>query len=288
MNEAAPYGTYAPNSFQKTMIGLTRALPENWLGKRLGFVLRKTVHGGRKTPMDISVYNQNLRLHPYDNRCEKRVICMPQFFDNAERFALRDFAKSKGEAGFSFIDLGANVGLYSLYLSGLGLKNLRIVAVEADPYIFQRLAYNIQNNPQSALISLYNIAVADQDGTLTLNINPKNRGENSLSETKGSDFEKINVPAKTLLSLMDGEGLQAADAIKLDLEGAEDPVLTTFFKTAPIERYPTMIVIEDAPKRWAGDLFALLEKSGYDLYQTTDMNRVYVLKSRFESLHSVN
>jgi hypothetical protein len=52
------------------------------------------------------------------------------------------------------------------------------------------------------------------------------------------------VPAKSLLSVLRGEGYVKLDAIKLDIEGAEDLVLDAFFRDAPRSLWPRLIVME--------------------------------------------
>ncbi|MAS87432.1 MAG: FkbM family methyltransferase [Micavibrio sp.] len=268
------YGSYKPNALKQSVIGLTRTLPNNWFGKRLGFTLRKLVHGKNRLPIDTDVFGLNLRLHGYDNKCEKRVVCLPQMFDPEERHVLETAARAKGK-DFNFIDLGANVGLYSLFMASLKLPNTKIIAIEADPYIYQRLRFNIDNNNLD--IQAFNMAVSDTDGTITLNINPKNRGENSIIHAQG-DGEKIDVKCQTLLSIMDTQNMKQADAIKLDLEGAEETVLTSFFAHAPKSRLPKLILIENAPERWESDIYALIEQQGYNLHFANKSNRVYTLK----------
>lgn len=267
------YGSYALDGFKNGVMNFTRSLPDNWLGRRLGFTLRKLVHGGRSIPVDTEVFGQKLRLYPFDNKCEKRVICLPQFFDPSERQALADFAKEKDT--FNFIDLGSNVGLYSLFIDSLDKKG-QIIAIEADPYIYSRLRYNIDNNQTK--ITAHNIAVSDNNGTITLHINTKNRGENSIVHNQNSG-EAVTIACKRLLTIMDEAGMKRADAVKLDLEGAEEIVLTSFFKEAPKERYPELVLIENAPDRWTIDIYNLLEQQGYILDKATRTNRIYRLKN---------
>ena len=86
------FGAFAPSAFQQKIMGFTRSLPDTWLGRRMGFALRKLVHGGRQEPIDTDVFGLKMRLHPQGNKCEKRVICLPQFFDPEERRILEEFA----------------------------------------------------------------------------------------------------------------------------------------------------------------------------------------------------
>lgn len=269
-----PFGQYAPTPTQKKIIAMIRRLPHNWLGQRLGYALRKLVHRDHLQIFDLEVFDLKLRLRSYDNKCEKRVVCMPQFFDPEERKILKDFAKSR--QSFTFIDLGANIGLYSLYLSSLNLPHFKCLAIEADPEIYSRLAYNIEVNKLP--IQIKNVAVSDKNGFLDLFINPKNRGENSAVD-QNSELERTRVRCQTLIDLMDKAGIKKADAIKLDLEGAENNVLTHLFENGTEERFPDLILIEDAPDRWEDNAFSLIEKHGYRLSQKTKCNRIYRLKS---------
>lgn len=280
----APYGAFSPSELQKIGICLSRILPYGWFGKRLGFALRKLVHGKTDTPLDMGVFGQDLRLYPYDNRCEKMAICMPQFFDPEELKILKSFALKNHPDDFVFFDLGSNVGLYSLFLAGLDHPKMKIVAVEADPYIYKRLRYNVHNNNLDKKILAHNVAVSDQNGTLTLYLNKKNRGENSMHSLKGTDQEIVEAQSYTLLTLMEETDVMKPHAIKLDLEGAEEPVLSRFFEEAPENRFPDLILIENAPERWKFDLFELIEERGYILHKETRMNKIYVLKSIQESL----
>ena len=70
-----PFGTYAPKGLLASILGVTRALPKQGLGKRLGFLLRKIgspmLGGG---PIDIESFGAKFRLLPYNNVCESRIL----------------------------------------------------------------------------------------------------------------------------------------------------------------------------------------------------------------------
>lgn len=268
-----PFGVYAPSAWQETVMSLTRRLPNNWLGKRLAFALRRLALPGKRRPFDVTLLNRRLRLFPYDNICEKRVLFTPQLFDADERAALAEQARTAGN-GFSFLDIGANVGLYSQFVAGLPVENTRIVAVEPDPEMYGRLCFNISANDDARILAL-NCAAGAENGTLKLFIDPDNRGENSaVIESEGG--QSIEVSSRTLLDIMDEAGINTPDALKIDIEGAEYPVLKSFVETAPQARLPRMMIIENAPSRWEGDLFGILEKAGYKTRATTRLNRILV------------
>ena len=121
-------------------------------------------------------------------------------------------------------------------------------------------------------------ALADKPGELTLFIDPTNRGESSVRILNSSAGYSVKVPAMTLLSLVEGEGYERIDAIKLDVEGAEDLILEPFLRDAPQTLWPGFIIIEDSRQRWQSDLVGLLERNGYRLVAQTRLNLVFERK----------
>ena len=85
----------------------------------------------------------------------------------------------------------------------------------------------------------------------------------------------IRVPAVTLLELLTSEGFTRLDALKLDVEGAEDLILDPFFRDAPASLHPALIIIEDGRERWQTDLGRLLAAEGYRLARRTRLNLIY-------------
>jgi hypothetical protein len=62
------------------------------------------------------------------------------------------------------------------------------------------------------------------------------------------------------------------DALKIDVEGAEDKVLVPFFRDAPSSLWPRLVVIEDSSAEWSTDLFALLKEKGYAVSSRSKQN----------------
>ena len=257
-----PFGGCAPNAFQRAVIGFTRRRKETWLGKRLCFAARRLVLTSLARPLDVESYGLPFRLHPTDNLCEKRILFTPQFFDKAERAFL---AENLGPDSV-FVDIGANVGIYSLLAAKTGARAL---AIEPQPVVFARLAFNIAAAGLGDRVAAVEGAVADRDGELEIVIDTRNLGH-SGADTTGET--RITVPCRPLLALMDAHGIARADVMKIDVEGAEDVILAAFFETAPAGRHPGAIILENAPERWAVDCLALCRDNGYTVAETTHMN----------------
>ncbi len=271
MSDQAPFGAYAPSGVTAWLLNQTRAATDSWLSKRISFLLRRiAIRRLRGNPVDIEALGAQMRLHPYNNVCEKRVLFTPQFFDPEEREILRSHIRD----GFVFVDIGANIGAYSLFVAAAAGASARILCVEPQPDIFDRLVFNIRQNPVAA-IKAVDCAVADKPGELTLFLDPRNSGESSVKIVGSGQAKAIKVPATTLLDLVTAEGYGHIDAIKLDVEGAEDIILEPFLRQAPDAILPRLVIVEDGSGRWQIDLPGLLDEYGYRLLKKTKLNFVY-------------
>lgn len=269
--EAQPFGSFAPQGLVARIIRWTRRAPDSFLGRKLAYALRRIgLRSLDGRPVDIEALGAQMRLYPDGNVCEKRVLFTPQYFDPAER----DLLASRVRDGFRFIDIGANIGAYSLFVAAKAGPGARILAVEPQPEVFSRLTYNIAQNPFGTIKAVA-CALADKPGELTLFIDPANRGESSVRILRSSAGSAVKVPATTLLALAEGEGYDRLDAIKLDVEGAEDLILEPFLRDAPEALWPKLILIEDSRQRWQSDLIQLLSQRGYKLLMQTRMNLIF-------------
>lgn len=255
MTQTAPFSTYALPGWQQALVSLTRCLPENWLGRRLALWLRKPVLlSVQQRPIDTELMGFRMRLYVHDNVSEKRVLFTPQFFDGEELALL----KVRAAAGFRLIDIGANAGIYALFMAAACKDSAQIIAVEPQPAMLMRLRENIAlNNFRS--ITVKPVALSDRAGEITFHLSADNRGQASLL---GSG-EALTVPTQTLLSLMDEAGIEQADALKIDIEGAEALVLGAFFDTAPQARWPKLVFIERNNSKWGEDIVARMITLGY-------------------------
>jgi FkbM family methyltransferase len=129
--------------------------------------------------------------------------------------------------GDTFLDIGANVGMFSLIASRV-LKNKGIIhAFEPSQAIFNTLSQNIANN-DCQNVHLHRIALSDSEGTMTLRIPTNEFGTDAfayLSSNTGASESPNNqsetVQVKTLDNFLSENKIDKVDIIKIDIEGAE-------------------------------------------------------------------
>lgn len=272
--ESAPFGQFAPTGLCAVALRITRHCSVGWFGKRAAFFLRSVaMRSLRGRPVDVVSLGARMRLNPHHNVAEKRLLFTPQYFDAQERALLAQ--RLKGD--FVFLDVGASVGGYALFVAALGGPRARILAVEPLPEVFERLAYNIRQS-EFANVKAVSCALADIDGEITLFVNTSNQGETSVRIVSAeARVEQMRVRAKTLLTLVREEGYAKIDAIKLDIEGAEDLVLDPFLSEAPQSLWPRLIIMEFSLLRVGAQLEERLRALGYREILRTHENVAYEL-----------
>jgi len=176
---AAPYGALSLGHFDQAVIAMTSRLPVSWFGLRLAIGLRRLVtmrlpdDGG----LDVVRFGLRMRLHPRRNACEKGLLFTPQFYEARERAELAAQIAEATAAGrpFVFVDIGANVGLFSLFVASCAGGNASILAIEPERENLRRLRFNIDANP-GLPIRVLPCALGDKEGQLALEINHRDRG----------------------------------------------------------------------------------------------------------------
>jgi FkbM family methyltransferase len=272
----APFGACAPSPAQERVRELARRLPDWRIARKLSSLLLGPAGGRSGRPFDVTAFEtQRARLHPYDNLCEKRVYLTPQHWDPKERALLAAAIGAHARDTFYFADIGANVGLYTLFARSAALaagKRLRALCVEPDPELRRRLGFNLEASGFASDAIVKDCAVAAADGPVRLAINARNRGMNRVAA--GGEIE---VKGRTLFDLVKDCGFLRIDAMKLDIEGGEGPVLLAYFREAPQTLRPKLIIVEVSHGLAGRKSSLFCQAMGYDLIFGNRLNAVFGL-----------
>ena len=115
----------------------------------------------------------------------------------------------------TIVDLGAHVGLATLRLLAAH-PAARVVAVEADPRLVERL----RDNVGGLGVTVVHAAIGAHDGPRRFYRSEGSSWSNSLTRGLASQ-EEIVVPSITLAELCKRQGIASVDLLKVDIEGGE-------------------------------------------------------------------
>ena len=118
--------------------------------------------------------------------------------------------------GDTFVDIGANVGSYSLLASGVCAA--KTIAFEPDPGTARALRRNLEINGLQSHVEVHEMAVGDTDGQIDFKIGRDTT--NQVAETPGSNTRRL--PIGRLDSIA---GARNAVLVKIDVEGYEEHVM---------------------------------------------------------------
>jgi len=140
------------------------------------------------------------------------------------------------------IDVGANIGLYTLGFSVLAPRG-RVCAVEPSPQTYRWLTRNVEANEVSN-VECFQSALGDREGWIDLHDVPFftagsfTAEEGSYLGTEALGSILVKVPCTTLDAFVARHSVSRVDVVKIDVEGAELAVLegagTTLTRHRPI------------------------------------------------------
>jgi FkbM family methyltransferase len=200
-----------------------------------------------------------MRLHN-DDELISRVLRRQRLWEAASSwFCLRHV-----QPGDHVVDIGANIGYYSLLLSRCVGVQGRVDAFEPEPLNLALLHANLQINGCSNVV-VHPLALADTHGQRPLYICPSNRGDHRLGFTPDRDM--ITVPVTTADRCL-GPRPARMDFVKIDVQGAEELVLRGMRELIEHNRRRLTMLIELSPSLLTnvgstyGSLLALIEEMG--------------------------
>lgn len=192
------------------------------------------------------------------------------FEDSAYEIATCNLLDKLLHDGDVMMDIGANVGQFSLLAAKRVGEKGHVVAIEPNAAIFSDLRFNIQLNK---LTNIKPILCAASDRSEILAFRdppPENRGTSRIAESVVAGA--FSVGAFSVPEILKFHNLGAPKLIKIDVEGAEKVVLSGIFLSP--EYRPDHIVFEFLPNdfKYGGSpqlLLDLVKSNGYELRTVT-------------------
>jgi FkbM family methyltransferase len=250
-----PFGAFAPTQAQAAVISLAHRSRL----KRGAFrpMLSRLVNLLRAGPVDVQYQGACFRFHHQASATERGALFNPAY--NIEEL---DFLRAHAPTGGVFVDVGANVGTYAMVLARHVGGSGKVIAIEPHPVIHARLEFN-RAASRVGHVTLLAAAAGPSDGELLIETDADNLGASHVVSGTPSG-SAIRVPSRRLERILAEAGISKVDALKIDVEGFEDRVLTGFFRDAPPALWPRAVVIEHLSKQeWLSDCIADMVARGY-------------------------
>jgi FkbM family methyltransferase len=182
-----------------------------------------------------------------------------------------NYLKSVLKEGDTFVDIGSNIGLFTLYASKRVGENGKVLSFEPSPKTFSRFVENIELN-QLNNVSQNQIGLSDKEGELTLNLscNGMDAWETFAPDFSNKFQNQTLVPVSTLDLRLMSEDKSKIHLVKIDVEGWEKFVLLggkQFFK-----EYSPIVMMEfteentNAAGYKVTELYDMMKDWGYNWY----------------------
>lgn len=188
------------------------------------------------------------------------------------------------------VDIGANVGLYTV----LGMHQLnangRIVTLEPHPGTYRFLKKNVEANQASSescpRVDTLNLAATPERGEQELRLNPENRGDNRLYQGTYQgvveQWDTMPVEGRPVDDVLRELGIEEVNFVKIDIQGYELNALSGFRNI--LKRSENVILLSEIwPKglKEAGgsatEYLQLLTDVGFTLYELKEKPRGKVI-----------
>ena len=192
-----------------------------------------------------------------------------------------NFIKKKIENNTWFIDIGSNIGLYSLNISNLNTryKKVKTFSIEPNPIVYQRLKKNYQllvsqNKFVKNNFLLKNLAIGDKEGFGKINKNVDHANVKIIKKlTNKNNFLRIRI--KKLSSLLKKYKIKNISCIKIDTEGYEFKIIKNFFIRNNLKFFPKYLIVEHNNEKNYIRNEQIILKNNYEIIFTTNSNTIY-------------
>jgi len=144
--------------------------------------------------------------------------------------------KSLIKPGMTILDIGANIGYYTLVASHHAESSGKVLSFEPEPENYKILKKNTQNKKNT---QVFQYALGDKKTEKKLYLSSSNKGKHSLAPLEG-ESNSIQVPIITLDEVLQEINIDKVDIIKMDIEGAEALAFAGMSET--LKKSPTCII----------------------------------------------
>ena len=215
-------------------------------------ILVDSIHGSFKINPHDSIIGRSLKI--YGEYAEHEMMLLSNFI----------------ETGQTIIDVGANIGTHTVFFAEQVGKGGGVVAIEAQPEIFNLLKQNIiLNNLQN--VKAINAAISSKNYNIKIPIiDYEQEGNFGALSFKIDNIDcylptrKTGISQKIPAIPLDDMNIEACHLLKVDVEGMEKEVIDGALKT--IDKFRPILYLENNYQASSPELLKLLANINYQPY----------------------
>jgi len=160
------------------------------------------------------------------------------------------------QPGHIILDVGANIGLFSLFLHSV-VPGVGVIAFEPHPATFRRLTQNLRANRLEGLVKAYQLAISRGPGVARFSGTSGLESGHEAATTDGRGEAVACIGLTEALAMAGGP----IDLLKVDTEGAEAEIITATPKATWAGIARAVVEYHDLQKR--DQVVRALELQGY-------------------------
>lgn len=162
------------------------------------------------------------RSNPYPLSISVQSGGLSTWYEIALLEAYAAVVQQRPQLGSVVIDVGANIGVFSLWAANLIGKTGRLVAIEPNPVSYLHLQRSLHS--LTPPVDSVSVACGEYETDAVLHFEAGFTVSSSLESFVEAD-ESANIHVRRLDSILEELGIDHIDMLKVDVEGAEESVL---------------------------------------------------------------
>lgn len=167
---------------------------------------------GTQHPVKVKIQGNYMYLNVGDPGISRDL-----FIHHVREEAVTKLLPKIVKRGMIVVNIGANIGYYTLQLAQLVGEEGKVIAIEPEPRNFDLLRKNVVLNGMQNRVELYNVCISDRNGIVRFYLSEKSN-THTIIPTK-THARSILVEGRTIDTFL--ESYEKIHFIHLDIEGGE-------------------------------------------------------------------
>ncbi len=226
------------------------------------FILKAAGH-----PILANFHKAVFVVYHDDHPSEYAILLYPHY--DAPEF---EFLLSGLPEGGIAVDLGSNIGLYSIPFALKTGQYGKVLSLDANSAFGDKLVINAQLSGVTN-IAMEIVAVGDKFGTLSLQSVAGNPGTATVGKSGTGHYD---LPMKPLVDILESHNISKVDVMKVDIDGSEEMAMIPFLQSAKRELLPKRLVMEHILiNENNSTLLHAIKQAGFVVIGKTKSNTLY-------------